>query len=493
MTVASRRRSLVALVLAAAAAATVVLTSGGDGDPADTGLGLPGSTLEATFTDSDGNGVLERGPGEPLRPRTELASPAPRGRELASFAQITDAHVRDEESPARASVLDRLDTRLNSTFRPQEALSPQVLAAAVGSINELGVDATVVTGDLIDNAQRNELEQALALLEGGRVEPGSGDRGYVGPQQASNPDPFFYRPDVDPPQSPGLLERAQRPFDAPGLDGPWYAVAGNHDLLVQGEVPPTPALNELATGGELLRGLRPDYEPPSEVDELTPELVAQVLAGGPPGPTESVPADPARGLLDAGATTDRLRAASAAGGSGERLDYSFDIGGAVRGIALDVVDRAGGSGGTIAGAEQVAWLEQELRRAGDRRVLVFSHQPLESTDGGELLLGALDRDARVVAAISGHTHANSIEPRTSESGGYWLIGTASLTDYPQQTRAFRLRETEGGGVALETWMLNTRTDPLADRARDLAFLDAQGGRPQGAAGTARDRNATLYR
>jgi hypothetical protein len=33
---------------------------------------------------------------------------------------------------------------------------------------------------------------------------------------------------------------------------------------------------------------------------------------------------------------------------------------------------------------------------------------------------------------------------------------------------------------------------LAGVARELAFLDAQGGRPQGFAGTRADRNARLY-
>ena len=40
-------------------------------------------------------------------------------------------------------------------------------------------------------------------------------------------------------------------------------------------------------------------------------------------------------------------------------------------------------------------------------------------------------------------------------------------------------------------MLDTAPDPLADTARELAYLDAQGGRPQREAGTAEDRNARL--
>jgi hypothetical protein len=123
-------------------------------------------------------------------------------------------------------------------------------------------------------------------------------------------------------------------------------------------------------------------------------------------------------------------------------------------------------------------------------VIVVSHQPLASSEGGESLLSLLDAHPRVIAALSGHTHRNLIEPRA----GYWLISTASLIDYPQQARALRVLRTRGGGVAIQTWMLDHafRGD-LGTISRQLAYLDAQGGRPKGFAGGRLDRNVTLYR
>jgi hypothetical protein len=99
----------------------------------------------------------------------------------------------------------------------------------------------------------------------------------------------------------------------------------------------------------------------------------------------------------------------------------------------------------------------------------------------------------VVAAIWGHTHRNRITPRRNANGGFWLISTASLVDFPQQARALRVVETERG-VALETWMLDhvSPAGGLGEIARELAYLDAQGGRPQGFAGGHGDRNALLY-
>ena len=54
--------------------------------------------------------------------------------------------------------------------------------------------------------------------------------------------------------------------------------------------------------------------------------------------------------------------------------------------------------------------------------------------------------------------------------------------------------TAGGGVAIETWMLDhAGANPLGPIARQLSYLDAHGGRPKGFAGAPLDRNVRLYR
>jgi len=488
--------------LAAGATGALALALGACGAtraPAPTG-----STLAGTWTDPSGAGELRPGAGAPFIERTELAPRARLGGVLATLAHVTDAHVLDSQSPARVPFLARLGPPFTSTFRPQEALSAQVLDGALRAIDALAPDAVVQGGDVIDNAQANELTRALATLHGGAVDPNSGAPGYFGVQWAGDPDPFYYRPDVDAPRHPGMLAAATAAFRARGLRARCYPVLGDHDLLVQGVVAPSALTDAIARGAravwELPEGLRVPAAIAARVSASAPDgLPTATLLNGlierlQSAPSVSVPPDPRRHELPAAAVLGALRRAADLADDGPLLDYAFALGAHVYAIVLDLVRREGGSGGLVHPG-QLRWLKAQLAAAGERWVLVFSHQPLASTAGGAGVLALLDRHPRVLAAISGHTHRNTITPRPGPAGGYWLISTASLIDYPQQARALRVRSTPTG-AALQTWMLDHVPGGVAglgEISRELAYLDAQGGRPQGFAGTPLDRNVTLYR
>ena len=479
------RRALVLLGGLLALASGCGAASSGS-DPPASATRVPGDTRAHTLVSREGDGTFAAGPGEPFVRRGDPGRPVAT---LATWAQLTDVHIRDVESPARVPFLDRLGGPFSSTFRPQEALTLQVLDATVQTVDDLRPDSVVVTGDLADNAQSDELAEALRVLHGGTATMDTGARGPGGPQVQSDPDPFFYRPDLDAPRHAGLLGRADRPLRSPGLRAPWFALPGNHDLMVQGVVAPNAQLQRIATGDRRLvsldlerLGALPRDE--SSLGRAVPELLRA-------GRTVHTAPDAGRRLLTPADAEAMLRRASGHGAAlspGGRFDYAFDLSPRVRGIALDLVRRDQGSSGLV-DAATLAFLRRALAAAGSRPVVVFSHQALDRSQGGGAALALLRADPHVVALVSGDTHRNDIH----RDGRLWSITTSSLIDWPQQARAFRLVRTAGGGLALETWMLDHGPGPdgLASISRQLAYLDAQGGRPQGFAGRRADRNAVL--
>ena len=454
----------------AVALAAVVAACGSSQPP-------PGSTLTGTFGDPDGDGVLQRGAGEPLADRADIAPAGRVVRTLATLAVVADAHVTDEESPLRGEVLDRLGGSVSSAFRPQESLTTQVLTAAVDAVNAERPDLVLVEGDLVDNAQANEEAWAARVLQGGVVRPDSGRRGYDGLQAASSPDPFIWRPDVDAPRHPGLLAAAQAPFRSPGLQAPWVRLLSNHDVSVQGVIAPDPELSQFAQGTRKLAGLESWVRRAVAGGSEAAAAAARRAITDPDAPVLRVPADPARRLEPATATP---------------LDRQVAPG--LWLIGLDTADRAGGAGGVLS-AEQLAWLGDRLRAHAGARFLIAASSPLEETVGGDAALALLDRTQGVLAVLAADTHRSRVRPH----GRYWLIRSPSLVDWPQQVRMVRVVQLADGRPAIETWLVDQAGQDgaasyrgLAGISRDLAYLDAQGGRARGYAGTPLDRNVRLY-
>jgi 3',5'-cyclic AMP phosphodiesterase CpdA len=420
---------------------TVVAVLGGRGAPA-LAESAGRTTLDETIGLDSAGGVLvpvsRAGTPFALRtagPTSARTRRAGSRRSLAFFAQLTDAQLADEMSPARLEFL-RPTTPFLGLWRPHEALGPQTFDQAVRNVNANAVsrvpDAAgrrarlqfaIVTGDLSDNHQHNEVRWGVRLLEGGRIDPFSGApigpgnrcpgaprrvvrrlnravaaRRYTGVQ---DPDDWrgrpagmrgaFYDPDAPRgafgalPRYPGLLERAQRPFRAEGLAMPWYATRGNHDAFAQGFVGGRGSAR-IATG---CRKVMPVARPPAAARVPQGwESMRRLLARG---RSEWVPPDPRRRFVSPRAFK-RLHGRADRGhgfamvAPGERRRshqaasyYAWSPRPGLRFIALDTIAQGGGSTGNL-DHPQYLWLRRQLTaaRRRDQLVVAYGHHSLET-------------------------------------------------------------------------------------------------------------------
>ncbi len=472
--------------------------------------------------------------GEPHTLRPDLVGSAAAagfrvlGRPLACIAQVTDLHLCDVQSPARFEFLNRefRDPRFRLLVpmqRPQEALNAHAVAALVRTLNRLEagpaggpIDLVAMTGDAVDNAQWNELATFLSLFEGGTVKPDSGRPGYEGVQAANWPDDIFWKPDGQAadrfrtdygfPHLPGLLERALRPFPAPGLRLPWLGCHGNHELLSQGVGIVTAELTAALAGGRKPVRL-PDGFDLDEVHETYISRPEAFMAG----PVLPVTPDPdrrpfslgefVRANLGHGFTDGNARDATAY--------YAHDTP-ALRYIVLATASPAGGADGRIDEA-QFGWLEGRLDEVRDRLVVILSHHGLDSLTNTRqravepaAVLDLLLRHPNVVLWLNGHIHANRVTARADPragGGGFWEVTTSSLVDWPCEGRVVELLDGGGGLLGIACTMLDhdgllepggaETSLELAGLHRELAGNLAWSGFAGDRSGSARDRNVIL--
>ena len=441
-------------------------------------------------------------------PRTDLGGNAPssQGQALLRLVHLSDAHVIDSVSPARCEWIELLAADpywkpLLHMHRPYEALTHWVLAAHVERLrrnplapwSQQAFDLAISTGDNIDNAQANELQTFVKTMGGGRTSLSAyGGVHEAGHELGAAAWPFWC-PDANVPDLwkgqgypvvPGFVARASAELQSEGLGFAWTSVPGNHDVMRQGTARPNAAIEAIAVGDHKALAGAPGFRPADPLGLFVdhPEAFSD-------GAGRRISASPQRRAVDLREWMAAHMQHGAAGfGQAQlrsgRADTVIDTE-HVRIILLDTNHPAGDYQGSI-GAAQIDWLEQrlaEVEQEPGRLAVLASHHgsaSLVNTRGddperllAQALTDAAHRHPCVVAWLVGHRHLHRVMPHphpAGKGGGFWEITTASLIDWPSQTRAVEIMRHGDGTLELVCTLLDHagETGSLAALHRDLA-------------------------
>jgi metallophosphoesterase (TIGR03768 family) len=453
------------------------------------------------------------GPGLPSVPRTDLAPAyqgAPVGNHLLSFFAITDVHMVDKESPAQPLYIGwcapygPASAGLSAAYAPTFLATPQVLDAAVQTVNALHAiapfDFGICLGDATNNTQYNELRWFIDIMDGKPITPSSG--AHIGAGTVA----------------------FQQPFKAAGLNPqiPWYQVIGNHDQFWSGaffEDAKTLAAHvagtvlDMGDGASAATAVDQTGFYMGVVDGSDP--YGKVILSGPEAAFATPPtvqADPdRRSLVTATSTTlnfmkEFFTTTSTPAGHGfsqANLDadfpsYSFvpKAGVPIKIIVLDDTVKGPGQPSYALGgmdAARLAWLESELQAGQNagQLMIIAAHVPINPQNTindptsvplfrvppytEAALLPILHGYPNLVMWIAGHRHVNVVTPQPDPGGdptrSFWVVETASLRDFPQQFRTFELDCNTDGSLSITV----TNVDPMvtpgspAGRSRGYAI------------------------
>ncbi len=424
---------------------------------------------------------------------------------LASLVHLTDMHVMDASSPARAEHVQLLESvpkwrPVLAMHRPYELLGNHAFAmmaeairrSPVGSTTGAPFEVALVTGDCTDNAQRNELDAYLSILLGGTLHlpydgvqsPQAGETGFWCPEPEVADE---WKRRYGYPSVPGLIDAVSSPLVCAGMGLPMLAVAGNHDVMRQGTALTSASSERWAVGDRKATAMVPGFDPADPLAAFLDEPACFVEGA----PTRAVRADADRRALLPGewATVHQARGAGAVTGA----DYVHDLE-HVRIVVLDTNHPFGHYQGSVAG-EQLQWLDARIAES-EKWVLVATHHGTESLDNttpdrsrsiaddtgpeqrrlhADALCAVLHRHDRVLGWLSGHRHINRVTHRSHPDGandGFWEVITASTIDWPSQARSVEILRTSDGSIVMVCTPIDHAGDvvPGVDAVESLSGL-----------------------
>ena len=400
------------------------------------------------------------------------SDPDPSAATLLSFFTMSDLHICDKESPARAiyygyqypqPIVPANNTPAgnSSCYSGIILYTTHVLDAAIQTINALHkvnpFDFGISLGDAADNTQFNELRWYLNVLDGKMITPSSG--AHLGAN----------------------IIDYQKPYKAAGLDKSikWYQAIGNHDQFWMGTALMNNYLRKTLVGSHVLSLGQVTTSPPDwpeimngrdcymgVVDGSTP--YGEIIHAGDvhSQPVPKIVADPKRRSLSIsdwmseffdttsepaghGFTRKMVKEGFACYHFYPRADIPIKI------IVLDDTNKAGGAAGAL-DEKRYKWLLGELQdgQDADELMIICAHIPVapygyptiwttDSVISDTALITELHNYPNLIMWIAGHIHRNTITPKPSTIGGnpgygFWEVETPSLRDHPQQFRRFEI-------------------------------------------------------
>ena len=394
------------------------------------------------------------------------------------------------------------------TVHVLDAMVRQLNAVKQGPVSRRPLDCLVVTGDLTNSYCLSELSAAVGVFKGGSVTAHPGG-GYEGVQDHGDAPTDLFRsvwhPELESsllrrpddwktrhgyPTVPGLLAAAIAPVASRGSELPWYVGVGNHDEAGrpdQGPLSPKAEFIDLVrVGGRLPTQLpsgmnvRDFWKKVRSSDDDDRQLLVDSLPSRKVGASSLRRAFSKTEFMDSWSQQGLTLSLGSDAGKDSRADtyYTFDISPDVVGTMLNTAS-PDGSTEAVLDATQADWLMERLRlfsgkfydakgrlitsKVEDRLVVLFSHHPLSSFDPDQPasdddppplnrpeVLELIARFPNVIAWMNGHSHRHRVTPHKAHHnyGGFWEITTASLIDYPQQSRIVEIVDNGDGTLSV---------------------------------------------
>ncbi|MDD5712546.1 MAG: metallophosphoesterase, partial [Smithellaceae bacterium] len=380
---------------------------------------------------------------------------------LVDLAHVTDVHIVDNGNVMRFEELltpghlvdpDAFDFN-GAVHRVQDDCTVAAWDAVIRSVNSENANAPLDflmnTGDSTDSDLKNEIRWAREIANG-----------YLSAD-------YYTRVA----EQQGTDKELCNLTSVAGLNIPWYAALGNHDTEYQGSI------NNVDLLVKMIEVSNPDFS----YDDLCfqPDAIDCYLKD-----TKGTPAGHGFSYMPEPREPYTIKEGY----------YSFDPNPYIHCVVLNTSNYrrevipgqkplmgAETFSGGLLDERQRDWMRRDIEAHPDKLCLVFSHHPEPM-----IVLGSLECDQdddvtidltkilssypNVVAHINGHAHENHITPvANSTGGGYWIVNTCSVIEWPQEWRRITVRDNGNGtGTIVCRMVRHTNTSCLDKAEEDLS-------------------------